>query len=190
MSSWLLRLYESGQTVFTTKEIALLSGEKSLDNLKARLAYYVKREKLIRLRRGVFAKNERYDRNELAVRVYSPAYISFETVTGREGMTFQYYDSLFVAGYLSRDISAAGDKIVYRRLKNEILTNQKGLIDRGYYFEASKERAFLDTLYWYGTYYFDHLGSVDWDKCQDLLSVYKSKRLENTLKEYRKKYAQ
>lgn len=190
MNNWLLKLYESKQTVFTTKEIALLSGEKNLDNLKAKLSYYVKQGKLIRLRRGVFAKNERYDRNELAVRIYTPAYIGFETVTSREGMTFQYYDSLFAAGYLSREISAAGDTIAYRRLKKEILTNRKGLVDRGYYFEASNERAFMDMLYWYGTYHFDNLRSLDWDVCQNLLSVYKSRRLEKTLQEYRKKYAQ
>jgi hypothetical protein len=190
MRDLLLTMYGSKQTVFTTREIALLAGEKDLDTLKSKLAYYVKRKKIIRLRRGIFAKNADYDRNELAVRIYSPAYISLETVLGREGVTFQYYDSIFVASYLSREIIVAGNKIVYRKFKNEVLINQKGLINCGYYFEASKERAFLDRLYLSGTYSFDNLRGMDWDTCQDLLSVYKSKRLEETLTEYRKKYAE
>lgn len=189
MTDLLLKLYGSGQTVFTTKEIALLTGEKNLNNLKSKLAYYVKRGKLVRLRRGIFTKSEKYNKNELAVRIYTPAYISFETVLGRGGVTFQYYDSLFIASYLSRKISVAKNKFVYKKLKNEILSNRKGLIDRGYYFEASKERALLDVLYLYNNYYFDNLRDINWNVCQELLSVYKNRRLKETLKKISQKYA-
>lgn len=190
MDNFLTAIYGSKQTVFTSREIALLIGEKSLNNLKAKLSYYVKTGKLIRLRRGLFAKNGEYDRNELVVRIYTPAYIGFETVLGREGVTFQFYSSFFVASYLSREISVGDQKIVYRKLKDEILTNQKGLINRGYYFEATKERAFLDRLYLFGDYYFDNLRGIDWVVCRDLLSVYKSKKLEETLNKYQEEYAE
>lgn len=78
---------------------------KNPNNLKSKLAYYVQTGKLIRLRRGVFAKDLKYDKNELVVRIYTPAYISFETVLARNGVTFQYYRSLSAASYLSREIS-------------------------------------------------------------------------------------
>lgn len=190
MDSFLTAIYGSKQTVFTSREIALLIGEKSMDNLKSKLSYYARTGKLIRLRRGLFAKNEKYDKNELAVRIYTPAYVSFETVLGREGIVFQFYSSIFVASYLSREVSVGDQNIVYRKLKSDVLTNQKGLIDRGYYFEATKERAFLDRLYLFPDYYFDNLRGIDWDACRDIALIYKSKKLKKTLEKYQKEYAQ
>lgn len=189
MDSFLTAIYGSKQTVFTSKEIALLTGAKNANNFKSKLSYYVKTGKLIRLRRGLFVKNKDYDKNELAVRIYTPAYLSFETVLAREGVTFQYYESLFVASYLTRDIVVGGNKITYKKLKNEVLTNKKGLIDRGYYFEATKERAFLDRLYLFPDYSFDNLRGIDWSVCQDIVSIYKSKKLQKTLEKYQKEYA-
>lgn len=181
MDNFLIALYGSKQTVFTSREIALLIGAKSMDTLKSKLAYYVRTGKLIRLRRGIFAKNTTYDRNELAVRIYTPAYLSFETVLARTGVIFQYYESLFVASYLSREVIVAEQKIVYRKLRDDILGNQKGLVDRGYFFEATKERAFLDRLYLFPEYYFDNLRGMDWDVCKEIAPIYKSQKLEKTL---------
>lgn len=182
-------IYGSRQTVFTTREIALLVGSKNAANFRSKLAYYVRTGKLIRLRRGIFAKNADYDRNELAVRICTPAYVGFETVLAREGVIFQYYDTLFVASYLSRELSVDGKRIVYRKMKDEILTNGKGVIDRGYYFEATKERAFLDRLYLQDSYYFDNLRGIDWKACRELLPIYGSARLARSFKTYEKEYA-
>lgn len=189
MDNFLVALYGSKQTVFTSREIALLIGAKSMNTLKSKLAYYVKTGRLIRLRRGMFAKNKTYDRNELAVRIYTPAYLSFETVLARTGVIFQYYESLFVASYLSREVIVAEQKIVYRKLRDDILGNQKGLVDRGYFFEATKERAFLDRLYLFPEYYFDNLRGMDWDVCKEIAPIYKSRKLEKILDTYIQAYA-
>ena len=189
MDNFLTTIYGSQQEVFTSMEIAILIGEKDANKLKSKLAYYVKTGKLIRLRRGIFSKKDDYDKNELAVRIVTPSYVSFETVLAKEGVIFQYYESIFVASYLSRNLKFKENKFTYRKLKNEILINQKGLINKGTYFEASKERAFLDTLYLFGDYYFDNLRSIDWDACFDIVSIYKNKSLEKKLKNYQKKYA-
>lgn len=188
MDTFLTIIYGSRQTVFTTREIALLVGSKNAANFRSKLAYYVRTGKLIRLRRGIFAKNTDYDRNELAVRICTPAYVSFETVLAREGVIFQYYDTLFVASYLSRELSVDGQRIVYRKMKDEILTNGKGVIDRGYYFEATKERAFLDRLYLQDSYYFDNLRGVDWSACRELLPIYGSTKLEKAFETYENEY--
>jgi len=190
MDNFLTAIYGSKQTVFTSREIALLIGEKSLDNLKSKLSYYVKTGKLIRLRRGLFARDEKYDGNELAVRIYTPAYVSFETILGREGVTFQFYSSIFVASYLSREILVGSQKIIYRKLKDEILTNQKGIVDRGCYSEATKERAFLDRLYLFGEYSFDNVRGINWALCQEIVPIYQSKKLEKILNKYQKDYAE
>jgi hypothetical protein len=184
----------SSQTVFTSKEIALLTGENRMENLKSKLAYSVRTKKLIRLRRGIFAKDDKYNPTELATRIYTPAYVSLETVLAKEGVIFQYYDTLFVMSYLTREITIGSQKISYCKIKDEILTNPVGLINRGTYFEATKERAFLDRLYLFDEYYFDNLRSIDWDLCQEIVTIYKSKKLVKALNQtfftYQQQYAQ
>jgi hypothetical protein len=188
MKEFLTSIYKAKQTVFTSNEIALLAGEKGMDSLKAKLAYYVKTKKLIRLRRGIFAKDDGFDKNELAVRVFSPAYVSFETVLAKEGVIFQYYDSVFVASYLSRELSFGKNKIIYRKLKNEVLLSRQGVIDMGGYCVATKERAFLDTLYLFGDYYFDNLRELDWQLCFEMADIYKNKSLKKRLDKYYSKF--
>jgi len=41
------------------------------------------------LRRGLYAKDNSYDKNELATKIYIPSYISFETVLRNAGAIFQ-----------------------------------------------------------------------------------------------------
>jgi predicted transcriptional regulator of viral defense system len=189
MSDFINNLYKSKQSVFTSKEIALLSQEKRSASLKSKLAYYVKKGDLLRLRRGVFALGNDYDKNELAVRIFTPAYISFETVLAKEGIIFQYYSSVFVASYLSREISINETKFEYKKIKSGALFSKKGLVNRGTYFEATKERAFLDTLYLSRNYYFDKLDKIDWNLCFELVSLYSNRSLEKRLNKYYKNYA-
>ena len=49
---------------------------------------------------------------------------------------------------------------------------------------ASKERAFLDAVYLYKDYHFDNLGSLDWEKIEDLKKIYKSKAFEKRVNSY------
>lgn len=189
MDNFLIAIYKAKQTVFTSNEIALLIGEKNRDSLKAKLAYYVKTKRLVRLRRGIFVKNgNEYDKNELAVRIYSPAYISFETILAKEGVIFQYYDCFFVASYLSRELSFGKNKVVYRKLKDEVLLNKQGVVNKGGFYAATKERAFLDTLYLFGDYYFDNLREIDWQDCFDMVELYKNKNLKKRLDKYYKNF--
>ena len=97
-------LLRSQQTVFSTKDVALLWGEENETAARVRLSQYAKKGKLIRLRRGFYAKDKNYNRLELAVKIYTPSYISFETVLTRSGINFQRYDSIFAASYITRDI--------------------------------------------------------------------------------------
>ncbi len=108
------------KTVFTTKDVALLWGEDAEQTITGRLHKYVKAGKLVSVRRGIYAKDENYDRFEMATRIYTPSYVSFETVLTRAGINFQYYDTIFVASYVSRDIYD-----VWYFLKNNWLLNRE-----------------------------------------------------------------
>src|SRR4030042_1553927 len=109
----ILDIYRSKNTVFTAKDISLIWKETSLSIIKSRINYYVKKEKLYHLRRGVYAKDKNYNKFELATKIYTPSYLSLETALQKEGIVFQYYKSIFVISYLSREISCDGRIFIY-----------------------------------------------------------------------------
>lgn len=177
-------LLRAKNTVFTFKELALIWKETDA-NLAKKYAYrYLKMGKLYPIRKGIYAKDKNYDRLELAVKIFNPAYISLETVLSREGIVFQHYERVFVVSYLSREVFCDGQTYVYRRIKDAILTNPLGLEKKENYYIASKERAFLDTIYLNKSYHFDNLFPIDWDKCFDIVAIYDNKAMEKRLNFY------
>lgn len=181
-------LLRSTKTIFSTKDIALLWGEQGEVNVRVRLSNYVKRGKLIRVHRGIYAKDKNYNRFELATRIYTPSYISFETVLTRTGINFQYYGNIFVASYVTREIEAGGQKISFIRIKDYVLSNTIGIEHTNDISTATKERAFLDRIYISKDYHFDHLDVLDWDKVFEILPIYRNKRMDKKVQEYFKHY--
>ncbi len=179
------KLYQSPKTVLTTKDLALLWQETNPDNLKAKIAYYVKRGELVRLTRGVFAKDKGYDPKELATSLYTPSYISFETALREAGIVFQHYDTIFVAGRWSLTRRIRGQTFAFRKLKDRILFNPRGIGNKGAYGIATPERAFLDTIYLFPRSSFDNLESIDWEKCFELAKIYGNKALLRRARRYK-----
>lgn len=181
-------LLRSKNSVFSTKDIALLWREAQTGTAQVRLNYYVKAGKLIRVRRGIYAKDKNYDKYEFATKIFRPSYVSFETVLGASGMTFQYYGNIFIASYLKREIKCDNQTYSFVKIKDTVLNNPKGIDQTGEYAIASKERAFLDAIYRSKKYYIDNLSPLDWDKVFDILSIYNNKKMEKTVQKYYENY--
>ncbi len=181
-------LLRSPKTVFSIRDIALLWGEQAEAAVRVRLSQYVKNGKLIRVHRGIYAKDKNYDRFELATRIYTPSYVSFETVLTRTGVNFQYYGNIFVASYVTREIEADGQKISFVKMKDYVLSNTIGIEHTNDVATATKERAFLDRIYVSKDYHFDHLDVLDWDKVFEILPIYRNKRMNKKVDEYFKHY--
>jgi len=179
-------LYSQKQTVFTAKEIAMLLELTDMDLVKSRINYYVKRGIIKALRRGLYAKNNGYEPEEAATKIYIPSYVSLETVLLKKGAVFQYDERIYVISYQAREITVDNYRFVYRKIKNEVLVNQKGLEKKDGYYIASIERAFLDALYLYKDYYFDNLAVVNFKKAETILPIYNSKALIRRFNEYQK----
>jgi predicted transcriptional regulator of viral defense system len=170
-------ILRSPKTVFTLKDVALLWGEPSTQAVRVRLSYYVSHGKLYRVRRGLYTKDKNYSKLELATRIYAPSYVSFETILSQEGITFQFYTQVSVASYLTRDIEVDGQVYSFKRIKASILTNPMGVKNKDESSFATKERAFLDTLYIHTDYHFDNLNSLDWNKVFEVLPIYQNQRM-------------
>ncbi len=177
-------LLRSSKTVFSTKDAALLWNESDKKIVSDRLKKYVNASKLIRVRRGFYVKDKKYNRFELATRIYTPSYVSFETVLTREGVNFQYYGNIFVASYVSREIQVGDQKITFIRMKDYVLSNTMGIEHVDGIAMATKERALLDRVYVSKKDYFDNLHGVDWTKVFEILPIYYNKRMEKTMKGY------
>ncbi len=180
----LKKLLRADQTVFSLKEILLLWGKRDMTRLKSRMSYYAKKGYVYRLRRGLYAKTKEYNRFEVATKIMTPSYISFETVLLSAGVTFQWYSRIFIASYQARTITCDRQIYHYRKLKGEILTNGKGIQVKDHYSIATKERAFLDVVYLHKGYWFDNLSALDWEKVFELVPLYHNKRLESDVNNY------
>ena len=183
------KLYASSKTILTTKDIALIWGETNTANLFSKIKYYAKQGSLIRLTRGIFAKNNEFEVKELATSIYTPSYVSFETVLREAGIIFQHHDTVFVAGPYPITKKIGNLTITFRKLKDSILYNGLGLKQEKNYSIATPERAFLDTIYLSPKFYFDNLHSINWELCDELVKIYGNKQLVKRLATY-KQYAQ
>ena len=182
---FLNEILRSSKTVFSFKDLILFWG--GIDKLTAgsRVNYYTKHNDLYHIRRGLYAKDKNYDKYELATKIFTPSYISFETVLGSAGVTFQHYSKIFVASYQNKEIECDGQTIAFKRIKDEILTNNAGIEIKDNYSIASAERAFLDVVYLNTDYHFDNLSTLNWDKVNSILPVYGgNKRMGKMVKKY------
>lgn len=179
----ILDLMRSTKTVFTFKDVVLLWGKSDVNFVKKKINRYVKAGKLNAIRRGMYSKDKNYDKYELATKIYTPSYISLETVLGAAGITFQLYGQIFAVSYQTREIECDGQKYAYHKIKDTILTNQAGIESRENYNIASPERAFLDVVYLHKDYHFDNLSALNWDKVYEILPIYgANKRMAKVVK--------
>lgn len=184
----ILDILRSKNSIFSFKEILLASGEKKPELLKRRLNYYIHQGELHAIRRGLYAKDADYNRLELATKIFTPSYVGFETILVEAGVIFQHYATIFVASYKSKEITCDGTNYAFHKIKDDILTNLAGIENKGNYYAASKERAFLDTLYLNKDYHFDNLAPLDLDKVLALLPIYNNKRMTHKVHQYFKAF--
>lgn len=170
------------QTVYSFKELILLWPSADLSTIKSRIGYYLKNGELYHIRRGLYAKDKKYDRLEVATKIYSPSYISFETVLKTAGVIFQHYNEIFVATYQSKSIICDDQTYTFKKIKLSILTNTIGIEIKDNYSIASPERAFLDVIYLHKDYYFDNLHALNWEKVYEILPIYENnQRMKKTI---------
>ncbi|MBI2340472.1 MAG: type IV toxin-antitoxin system AbiEi family antitoxin domain-containing protein [Deltaproteobacteria bacterium] len=175
-------LLRSSKTVFSFKDISLLWRTAETNATRVRVNYYVRRGELLPLRRGLYARDKNYNRLELAAKIFIPSYVSFETVLGMAGIAFQFYGQITVASYLTREVTVEDQTYAFNKIKPLVLTNPAGVENKDHCSMATKERAFLDTIYLHKDYHFDNLRPLDWDKVFELLPAYGNKRMEKKVK--------
>lgn len=179
-------LLRSKKSVFSFKDLLLFWGINA-ETAKSRVNYYVKTGDLYHLRRGLYAKDKNYDRLEAATKIFTPCYVSFETVLASSGIVFQVYSQIFVASYQTKEVVMDGQKYSFKTMKDTLLLNNAGIENNENYSIASPERAFLDVCYLNVDYHFDNLRPLDWEKVFDVLPAFgENQRLLQSVKKNQK----
>lgn len=171
------------KTVFNTDDLNKFLQYENYRSLIRRINYLNKTGKIIQLKRGLYSIRGRpINEFELANKIRTPSYISFETVLLREGIIFQWDNRITLAGNESIEYEINGHIILFRQLKQDILLNKNGVEQEENYFIASKERALLDMLYINPSFQFDNLRNIDFEKIDFLLTIYNRKNLVKIVK--------
>lgn len=183
-------LNSTKKTVFTTRDFAKFWRYKNYMSLIMRLRYLTQTGQLTKLRKGLYQiKGRVIDELELANKLRTPSYISFETVLFREGVIFQWDRRVTLVGPESISFQIQDQKIIFRQFQEKILLNSLGVIQEDNYFIATPERAVLDMLYLAPKFYFDSLAAVDFEILKKLAPLYKQASLIKLVGKLEKKYA-
>jgi hypothetical protein len=176
-----LTIYQDNRSVYRLKDIALLTGETNFQVLNRKLNYCVRTGKLQNPRKGIYAKTD-FNTEEFACTVFTPSYISLEYVLQQAGIVFQYDSRITALSYLSRSIEVENQTYYFRKIKDELLVNTKGIVRKANQINiATPERAFLDLLYLAPKSYFDNLNPLNRELVFSLLPLYESKSLTKTV---------
>ncbi len=182
-------LLKSKKTVFSVKELKLLWDISNPATLKSQITYLIKVGKLRRIKQSLYVLPDiPYDIYELANKVKTPSYISFETILYNASYIFQPNSGVMLASNNSLEIEVDGRILTYRKLKDEILFNKEGIVNKGNYSIASNERAVLDMIYLNKDFYFDNLNGLDFEKCFKMTEIYNSKTVTRQIHKLAKRY--
>lgn len=166
------------QTVFTTAEIKQLSEITKDESLYNAINYAIQKKHLYRITKGIYSLDDNYSKQELANKLRTPSYISLYSVLSEEGIVFQPYTSIFLISKRSENVNLDGQEYVYRKIKDEILLNTKGIRNIQGVQKATPERAICDKLYLDGDEFFDNLRAIDWELMRSLnKTVYASNNI-------------
>ncbi|MEA2065158.1 MAG: hypothetical protein U9O66_02580 [Patescibacteria group bacterium] len=178
----LLKLSNSGKTVFSAADLMLLWGIENKNILWVDISRALKKGYLKHIRRGLYSLDKmEIDKLELAGKLKKNSYISFETVLLKNGIINQWYSTYFSASDRQADIKNSYGIFEYRRLSEKILNNRLGIVSNDNYFIASAERAICDYFYKVGFQQLDDLDDVKKDKLIEISKIYQNKRLEKDI---------
>jgi predicted transcriptional regulator of viral defense system len=156
-------------------------------SLKVALSRAVRDKQVIRLASGLYAKDiNNIPWENLAVNIYRPSYISFESALNHYNILSQQSAYITLATTKRRnDININDQVIIYRHIKDDLFW---GYIKKDDYLIAEPEKAFLDLAYLSlnGYAHFDpaemNLGLLDKKKIKSYLKKFNNTKLDNLMK--------
>jgi len=139
-------LTESGRTIFTPLDLRLLWHEPVL-SAKVNAVRMVKNSLIIRIAKGYYALNDRYNPYELANRIMTPSYVSFQAALKYAGINFQERGEIGSVATLGYRKKIKDIVYTYVAMKKSLFFTAEGVVVRDGVSIALPERAILDSFY-------------------------------------------
>ncbi len=194
MSNYLSKLYEYNKTLLDYNDFGFIFSELKQEYLKTKIKKLCDSKILTRLSKWLFYLTSKwYDNFEIPTKLYSPSYISFHSALYYHKMIFQLPYWISFAYKRNVEKTFWNEYIYSKRIKESVLYNTTWIISSWNFSIASKERAFLDTLYIYPDIYIDNLSNLDREVVIKMSSIYQNKAFEKKVILYfneNKKWAQ
>ncbi len=152
-----------------------------------RLKYNLKKGKIFKLRKWLYSKIpsaqlSAQDYLEAGSLIYSPTYLSFESVLQSAGIVFQYHAWLKFAWPYTHQISIWAQNIEYIRLPKALLIHPLGIIQKDSITQATPERAMCDILYHNKNYPFDRIpNTINKKLLKELATIYSKVRWQKDI---------
>jgi hypothetical protein len=181
-SDFTLEVFKDRRTVFTINDLGLLLGETDSNKLKQKINYFVRKQTLLNIRKGIYTKND-FNPEELACKINTPSYLSLEYVLRKAGAIFQYSANYTVVSYLSRSLEVDSHAFQFRKIKESVLLNIAGIErQKDGVNIALPERALLDLLYLDQEFYLDHPEILNRKKMLEIFPIYQSNTMTYRVK--------
>ena len=146
LSQRLKILADSKKSVFNTKDLQDLWRENSKNTIVA-AKRMVRKGLILKLAKGYYALNKKYDIYELANLIISPSYISFGSALFYWNVCFQVGDTINSVSLLNYEKKIEDRTYKYYAMKKELFFNLEGKVFKDNISIASPERAILDSFY-------------------------------------------
>lgn len=166
------KILNSQKTIFNYDDISLLLWISNDNTIKSFFARWIREWLFINIYKWIYALKN-FNIYELSNKIKKNSYISFESVLKKEWIIFQdYANIIFLASDNTISKKINNNTFQYHKIKNSILLNPLGIINKSSYMIASKERAICDRVYISGDYYFDNLDNINFDLLQSISQIY------------------
>ncbi len=185
MSKLLKEINNIPRKYFSLKDLSKINNLEK-NSLKVAISRAVRDKKIFKLTNGLYAQDiNDIPWENLAINIYSPSYISFESALNHYNILSQQTVSLTLATDKRRkNINIHNHPIIYRHIKSGLFW---GYIRKSDYLIAEPEKAFLDLAYLslngYG--HFDpeemNLSLLNKEKIKRYLKKFNNKKLDKLI---------
>lgn len=165
------KLLKLEEKLFHTADLGLIWGIENKNTLYTTIKRYVKKGILIPIHKGFYSTVPLEKINPLKLALgylHRFAYLSCESVLLKEGVIFQQENYYTLVSSVSKKFSLAGNSFFVRKIKDEFLYNDAGIIEKDKIKIASLERAVVDILYFNPNYHFDNPKKINWKKVKEI----------------------
>ncbi len=164
-------LLTDGRSLYHTQDLAALWGTSNSNTLYTTIKRYVEAGYLNRIHKGFYSTVDIKKVNPYLLgvaMVHDYGYISTESILAEEGVIFQDVKYITLVSRKIKRTSIGNHHFLVRKMKEEFLYNETGVVVENGIRKATKERAIADMLHFNPDYYFDAKEKIDWKRVKEI----------------------